>query len=95
MAQKHLNVGAYQVLKINSTTAAWTKKIAQILLTWDNAISVTENLRQQSAAEKLWCSNCFTGKRRFGGKVAMPTRYLKVMQKQTGSFNLSARKVDL
>ncbi|WP_097423984.1 restriction endonuclease subunit S [Escherichia coli] len=52
MAQKHLNVGAYQVLKINLPPLREQKKIAQILLTWDNAISVTEKLLTNSQQQK-------------------------------------------
>ncbi|EKP1133702.1 MULTISPECIES: restriction endonuclease subunit S [Klebsiella/Raoultella group] len=52
MAQKHLNVGAYQVLKINLPPLCEQKKIAQILLTWDNAISVTEKLLANSQRQK-------------------------------------------
>ncbi|WP_113449983.1 restriction endonuclease subunit S [Escherichia coli] len=52
MAQKHLNVGAYQVLKINLPPLREQKKIAQILLTWDNAISVTEKLLANSQRQK-------------------------------------------
>lgn len=52
MAQKHLNVGAYQVLKISLPPLREQKKIAQILLTWDNAISVTEKLLTNSQLQK-------------------------------------------
>ncbi|MEF3712521.1 restriction endonuclease subunit S [Escherichia coli] len=52
MAQKHLNVGAYQVLKINLPPLREQKKIAQILSTWDKAISVTEKLLANSQQQK-------------------------------------------
>lgn len=52
MAQKHLNVGAYQVLQIRLPPITEQKKIAQILSTWDKAISVTENLLANSQQQK-------------------------------------------
>ncbi|ECI3200221.1 restriction endonuclease subunit S [Escherichia coli] len=65
MAQKHLNVGAYQVLKINLPPLREQKKIAQILLTWDNAISVTENLLANSQQQKkALMQQLLTGKKR-------------------------------
>ena len=44
MAQQHLNVGAYKVLKIKLPPLAEQQKIANILSTWDKAISTTERL---------------------------------------------------
>ncbi|EMW8798457.1 restriction endonuclease subunit S [Escherichia coli] len=65
MAQKHLNVGAYQVLKINLPPLREQKKIAQILLTWDNAISVTEKLLTNSQQQKkALMQQLLTGKKR-------------------------------
>ncbi|EOU0947685.1 restriction endonuclease subunit S [Escherichia coli] len=65
MAQKHLNVGAYQVLKINLPSLREQKKIAQILLTWDNAISVTEKLLANSQRQKkALMQQLLTGKKR-------------------------------
>lgn len=65
MAQKHLNVGAYQVLKINLPPLREQKKIAQILLTWDNAISVTEKLLANSQRQKkALMQQLLTGKKR-------------------------------
>ena len=77
MAQKHLNVGAYQVLKINLPPLREQKKIAQILLTWDNAISVTEKLLTNSQQQKkALMQQLLTGKKslldergvRYGGE---------------------------
>ncbi|MEZ2887296.1 restriction endonuclease subunit S [Escherichia coli] len=65
MTQKHLNVGAYQVLKINLPPLREQKKIAQILLTWDNAISVTEKLLTNSQQQKkALMQQLLTGKKR-------------------------------
>jgi type I restriction enzyme S subunit len=52
MAQKHLNVGAYQVLKIKLPPKAEQQKIAKILSTWDKAISVTEQLISKLQQQK-------------------------------------------
>ncbi|MDQ2127184.1 restriction endonuclease subunit S [Leclercia adecarboxylata] len=65
MAQKHLNVGAYQVLKISLPPLREQKKIAQILLTWDKAISVTEKLLINSQLQKkALMQQLLTGKKR-------------------------------
>ena len=68
MAQKHLNVGAYQVLKIKLPPLSEQKKIAKILSTWDQAIATTERLldlaRQQ---KKALMQQLLTGKKRFPG----------------------------
>lgn len=65
MAQKHLNVGAYQVLKISLPPLREQKKIAQILLTWDKAISVTEKLLTNSQLQKkALMQQLLTGKKR-------------------------------
>ncbi|HDC4335719.1 TPA: restriction endonuclease subunit S [Enterobacter kobei] len=65
MAQKHLNVGAYQVLKINLPPLREQKKIAQILSTWDKAISVTEKLLTNSQLQKkALMQQLLTGKKR-------------------------------
>ena len=96
MAQKHLNVGAYQVLKINLPPLREQKKIAQILLTWDNAISVTENLLANSQQQKkALMQQLLTGKRRFGWEggyaYSVPQGYAK---SKLGALP-SAWKVDL
>ncbi|MGN5137226.1 restriction endonuclease subunit S [Aeromonas sp. 164P] len=52
LAQKHLNVGAYQVLKIKLPPLLEQKKIAKILATWDKAISITEQLLANSQQQK-------------------------------------------
>ncbi|HBR1674901.1 restriction endonuclease subunit S [Klebsiella pneumoniae] len=65
MAQKHLNVGAYQVLKINLPPLREQKKIAQILSTWDKAITVTEKLLANSQRQKkALMQQLLTGKKR-------------------------------
>ncbi|HHC4408707.1 TPA: restriction endonuclease subunit S [Klebsiella quasipneumoniae subsp. similipneumoniae] len=65
MAQKHLNVGAYQVLKINLPPLREQKKIAQILSTWDKAITVTEKLLVNSQQQKkALMQQLVTGKKR-------------------------------
>ncbi|SVJ78276.1 type I restriction modification DNA specificity domain protein [Klebsiella pneumoniae] len=65
MAQKHLNVGAYQVLKINLPPLREQKKIAQILSTWDKAITVTEKLLANSQQQKkALMQQLVTGKKR-------------------------------
>ncbi|EJD6546833.1 TPA: restriction endonuclease subunit S [Klebsiella pneumoniae] len=65
MAQKHLNVGAYQVLKINLPPLREQKKIAQILSTWDKAITVTEKLLVNSQQQKkALMQQLLTGKKR-------------------------------
>ncbi|EJW4412082.1 restriction endonuclease subunit S [Escherichia coli] len=65
MAQKHLNVGAYQVLKINLPPLREQKKIAQILSTWDKAILVTEKLLANSQQQKkALMQQLLTGKKR-------------------------------
>ncbi|MES0230961.1 restriction endonuclease subunit S [Citrobacter portucalensis] len=65
MAQKHLNVGAYQVLKICLPPMCEQKKIAQILSAWDKAISVTEKLLANSQQQKKsLMQQLLTGKKR-------------------------------
>ncbi|HBY6980336.1 TPA: restriction endonuclease subunit S [Klebsiella pneumoniae] len=65
MAQKHLNGGAYQVLKINLPPLREQKKIAQILSTWDKAITVTEKLLANSQQQKkALMQQLVTGKKR-------------------------------
>ncbi|KZZ46927.1 hypothetical protein A3759_06180 [Thalassolituus sp. HI0120] len=65
MAQKHLNVGAYQVLKLKLPPLPEQKKIAQILSTWDKAISTTEQLLANSQQQKkALMQQLLTGKKR-------------------------------
>ncbi|WP_406665346.1 restriction endonuclease subunit S [Gallaecimonas sp. GXIMD1310] len=65
MAQKHLNVGAYQVLKIKLPPLPEQKKIAQILSTWDKAITTTEQLLANSQQQKkALMQQLLTGKKR-------------------------------
>lgn len=65
MAQKHLNVGAYQVLKICLPPMCEQKKIAQILSAWDKAVSVTEKLLTNSQQQKkALMQKLLTGKKR-------------------------------
>ena len=68
MAQKHLNVGAYQVLKIKLPPLSEQKKIAQILSTWDQAITTTERLLDLARRQKkALIQQLLTGKKRFSG----------------------------
>ena len=65
MAQKHLNVGAYQVLKIKLPPLTEQKKIAQILSTWDKAITTMEQLLANSQQQKkALMQQLLTGKKR-------------------------------
>lgn len=65
MAQKHLNVGAYQVLKIKLPPLPEQKKIAQILSTWDKAITTTEQMLANSQQQKkALMQQLLTGKKR-------------------------------
>jgi len=65
MAQKHLNVGAYQVLKIKLPPLPEQKKIAKILSTWDKAITITEQLLANSQQQKkALMQQLLTGKKR-------------------------------
>ncbi|MGN5094956.1 restriction endonuclease subunit S [Aeromonas sp. 61P] len=67
MAQKHLNVGAYQVLKIKLPPLPEQNKIAQILSTWDKAIITTEQLLANSQQQKkALMQQLLTGKKRLG-----------------------------
>lgn len=68
MAQKHLNVGAYQVLKVKLPPLPEQKKIAQILSTWDKAITTTEQLLANSQQQrKALMQQLLTGKKRLKG----------------------------
>lgn len=65
MAQKHLNVGAYQILQISLPPLPEQKKIARVLSTWDSAISVTEKLLINSQQQKkALMQQLLTGKKR-------------------------------
>ncbi|MCC4106869.1 restriction endonuclease subunit S [Serratia ureilytica] len=52
MAQKHLNVGAYQTLKLKLPPLSEQRKISQILSTWDKAITTAEQLLTNSQQQK-------------------------------------------
>ena len=52
MAQKHLNVGAYQTLKIKLPPLLEQKEISRIIGTWDKAITTTEKLLKNSQQQK-------------------------------------------
>ncbi len=68
MAQKHLNVGAYQVLKVKLPILDEQNKIVQILSSWDKAISTTEQLLANSQQQKkALMQQLLTGKKRFPG----------------------------
>lgn len=65
MAQKHLNVGAYQVLKVKLPSLQEQQKITQILSTWDKAITTTEQLLTNSQQQKkALMQQLLTGKKR-------------------------------
>ena len=69
MAQQHLNVGAYKVLKIKLPPLAEQQKIANILSTWDKAISTTERLIDNSTQQKkALMQQLLTGKHRLLGE---------------------------
>ncbi|ACZ75294.1 restriction modification system DNA specificity domain protein [Dickeya parazeae Ech586] len=68
MAQKHLNVSAYQTLKIKLPPLLEQKKIAKILSTWDKAIATTEQLLTNSQQQKkVLMQELLTGKKRLPG----------------------------
>lgn len=67
MAQKHLNVGAYQSLKLMLPPLPEQRKIAKILSTWDKAIATTEKLIETSKQQKkALMQQLLTGKKRLG-----------------------------
>ena len=68
MAQKHLNVGAYQQVEIPLPPLPEQKKIAAILSTWDRAIEGTEKLLANSQQQKkALMQQLLTGKKRLPG----------------------------
>jgi type I restriction enzyme S subunit len=68
MAQKHLNVGAYQGLNVLLPPLPEQRKIAEILSTWDKAIVTTEKLIAASQQQKkALMQQLLTGKKRFAG----------------------------
>ncbi|KXV18831.1 restriction endonuclease subunit S [Gluconobacter oxydans] len=68
MAQKHLNVGAYQQVEIPLPPLPEQKKIAAILSTWDRAIDGTEKLLANSQQQKkALMQQLLTGKKRLPG----------------------------
>ncbi|MBY4640175.1 restriction endonuclease subunit S [Gluconacetobacter entanii] len=68
MAQKHLNVGAYQQVEIPLPSLPEQKKIAAILSTWDRAIEGTEKLLANSQQQKkALMQQLLTGKKRLPG----------------------------
>ncbi|GBR47363.1 restriction endonuclease [Acetobacter pomorum] len=68
MAQKHLNVGAYQQVEIPLPPLPEQKKIAAILSTWDRAIEGTEKLLANSQQQKkALMQHLLTGKKRLPG----------------------------
>ncbi|MBE7619945.1 restriction endonuclease subunit S [Komagataeibacter sp. FXV2] len=77
MAQKHLNVGAYQQVEIPLPSLPEQKKIAAILSTWDRAIEGTEKLLANSQQQKkALMQQLLTGKKRlpgFSGEWAIKT----------------------
>lgn len=68
MAQKHLNVGAYQTLKVKLPPLLEQKKIAKVLSTWDKAIATTEKLLINSQQQKKsLMQKLLTGSKRLAG----------------------------
>ncbi|EFN5065481.1 restriction endonuclease subunit S [Escherichia coli] len=66
-AQPQLTVGIVKGLKLPIPTLVEQKKIAQILSTWDKAISVTEKLLTNSQQQKkALMQQLLTGKKRLG-----------------------------
>lgn len=66
MAQKHLNVGAYQNLKVKLPLLFEQKKIVKILTTWDKAIATFEQLIANSEKQKKsLMQKILTGRERF------------------------------
>ncbi|EIY5235543.1 restriction endonuclease subunit S [Serratia liquefaciens] len=66
MAQKHLNVSAYQTLKVKLPPLSEQMKISQILSAWDKAITTTEQLLANSQQQKkALMQQLLTSKRRF------------------------------
>ncbi|HDC4463685.1 TPA: restriction endonuclease subunit S [Enterobacter kobei] len=66
-AQPQLTVGIVKGLKLPIPTLVEQKKIAQILSTWDKAISVTEKLLTNSQLQKkALMQQLLTGKKRLG-----------------------------
>lgn len=66
MAQKHLNVGAYQTLKVKLPPLLEQKKITQVLSAWDKAITTTEQLLANSQQQKkALMQQLVTGNKRF------------------------------
>lgn len=66
MAQKHLNVSAYQTLKVKLPPLTEQMKISQILSAWDKAITTTEQLLANSQQQKkALMQQLLTSKRRF------------------------------
>lgn len=91
MAQKHLNVGAYQNLKVKLPSLCEQKKIAKIISTWDKAIVTTEQLLANSQQQKkALIQQFFTGKKRFPGfseewkKISLGEIFSRVMKKNSG-----------
>ncbi|KXV22569.1 restriction endonuclease subunit S [Acetobacter malorum] len=90
MAQKHLNVGAYQQVEIPLPPLPEQKKIAAILSTWDRAIDGTEKLLANSQQQKkALMQQLLTGKKRLPGFTGeWKTKYLgDIADIQTGRSN--------
>ncbi|WP_215755417.1 restriction endonuclease subunit S [Acetobacter sp. P5B1] len=84
MAQKHLNVGAYQQVEIPLPPLPEQKKIAAILSTWDRAIDGTEKLLANSQQQKkALMQQLLTGKKRLSGFTG---EWKKVSLEKTGKI---------
>ncbi|MGX5110158.1 restriction endonuclease subunit S [Enterobacter cloacae] len=69
MAQKHLNVSAYQTLKVKLPPLLEQKKIAKVFSTWDKAIATAEKMLINSQQQKKALINrLITGRVRFPNK---------------------------
>lgn len=93
---KHLNVGDMEYLKIPVPPLPEQKVIAQLLCTWDEALTKTQALIAQKEQRKKWLmQNLLTGKKRlkgFGGEwkeVRMIDKFKRVSRKNTeGNTNV-------
>jgi len=84
MAQKHLNVGAYQQVEIPLPPLPEQKRIAAILSTWDRAIEGTAKLLANSQQQKkALMQQLLTGKKRLPGFTG---EWKKISLEKTGKI---------
>ncbi len=68
LAQQHLNVGAFQKIKVPLPPLPEQRKIADILTTWDEAIETLDALiKAQECRKKALMQHILTGKKRVKG----------------------------